>query len=116
CRSMGGVAHGVTSPEMPGVNATPIVHRAGDGRDIVLPDDPTAILRAAEQPELAAQIGHDIVTASGTTLLGADDKAGVAAIVAAAAHLVSHPEIPHGRIRIAVAAGEEIDPRPHRTH
>jgi len=106
--TIGFVAHVDTSPEMPGVNVTPIVHRAWDGRDIVLPDDPTAILRAAEQPELAAQIGHDIVTASGTTLLGADDKAGVAAIVAAAAHLVSHPEIPHGRIRIAFTPDEEI--------
>ena len=106
--TIGFVAHVDTSPEMPGVNVTPIVHRAWDGRDIVLPDDPTAILRAAEQPDLAAQIGHDIVTASGTTLLGADDKAGVAAIVAAAAHLVSHPEIPHGRIRIAFTPDEEI--------
>src|SRR5262245_29445798 len=106
--TIGFVAHVDTSPEMPGVNVTPIVHRAWDGRDIVLPDDPTAILRAAEQPELAAQIGHDIVTGSGTTLLGADDKAGVAAIVAAAAHLVSHPEIPHGRIRIAFTPDEEI--------
>jgi tripeptide aminopeptidase len=106
--TIGFVAHVDTSPEMPGANVTAIVHRAWDGRDIVLPDDPTAILRASEQPDLAAQIGHDIVTASGTTLLGADDKAGVAAIVAAAGHLVSHPEIPHGRIRIAFTPDEEI--------
>jgi tripeptide aminopeptidase len=86
----------------------PLVHREWDGRDIVLPDDPTAILRLADQPELAAQIGHDVVTASGTTLLGADDKAGVAAIVEAAAHLVAHPEIPHGRIRIGLTPDEEI--------
>jgi tripeptide aminopeptidase len=86
----------------------PIVHDTWDGRDIVLPDDPTAILRASEHPDLAAQIGHDIVTASGTTLLGADDKAGVAAIVEAAAYLMAHPEIRHGRIRICFTPDEEI--------
>ena len=93
---------------MPGTGVTPIVHRTWDGSDIVLPDDPSAVLRAREQPELAAQIGHDIVTASGTTLLGADDKAGVAAIVAAVDHLVAHPEIPHGPIRIGFTPDEEI--------
>ena len=71
--------------------------RGYDGRDLVLPDDPAAVLRASDNPALAAQIGHDIVTASGLTLLGADDKAGVAEIVAAAEHLMTHPEIPHGR-------------------
>jgi tripeptide aminopeptidase len=86
----------------------PIVHRAWDGADIVLPDDPTAVLRAADDSALAAQIGHDIVTASGTTLLGADDKAGVAAIVEAAAQLTANPDIPHGAIRIAFTPDEEI--------
>jgi tripeptide aminopeptidase len=105
---VGFIAHVDTSPEMPGAGVTPIVHRAWDGRDIVLPDDPSAVLRAAELPDLAAQIGHDIVTASGTTLLGADDKAGVAAIMAAAAHLTAHPEIPHGAIRIGFTPDEEI--------
>jgi tripeptide aminopeptidase len=106
--TIGLIAHVDTSPEMPGAGVKPLVHREWDGRDIVLPDDPTAILRLADQPELAAQIGHDVVTASGTTLLGADDKAGVAAIVEAAAHLVAHPEIPHGRIRIGLTPDEEI--------
>jgi tripeptide aminopeptidase len=106
--TVGLIAHVDTSPEMPGVNVKPIVHRAWDGRDIVLPDDPTAILRAADHPDLAAQIGHDIVTASGTTLLGADDKAGVAAIVAAAGHLIAHPEIAHGPIRVGFTPDEEI--------
>ena len=106
--TIGFIAHVDTSPEMPGDNVTPIVHTAWDGRDIVLPDDATAVLRAAGDPDLAAQIGHDIVTASGTTLLGADDKAGVAAIVAAAAHLIAHPEIPHGPIRIGFTPDEEI--------
>ena len=106
--TIGFIAHVDTSPEMPGDGVKPIVHRAWDGRDIVLPDDPTAILRAADYPDLAAQVGHDIVTASGTTLLGADDKAGVAAIVAAAEHLMAHPEIPHGPIRVGFTPDEEI--------
>lgn len=106
--TIGFIAHVDTSPEMPGHGVKPIVHRAWEGTDIVLPDDPSAVLRAREQPELAAQIGHDIVTASGTTLLGADDKAGVAAIVAAVEHLVAHPDIPHGRIRICFTPDEEI--------
>ena len=74
----------------------------------MLPDDPSAVLRLADIPALAEQIGHDIVTASGTTLLGADNKAGVAEIVTAAAYLVAHPEIPHGPIRIAFTPDEEI--------
>jgi tripeptide aminopeptidase len=106
--TIGFIAHVDTSPEMPGRGVKPIVHRAWDGTDIVLPDDPSAVLRAREQPELAAQIGHDIVTASGATLLGADDKAGVAAIVAAVEHLIVHPEIPHGRLRICFTPDEEI--------
>ena len=95
--AIGFIAHVDTSPEMSGAHVIPIVHRAWDGRDIVLPDDPTAVLRAAEHPDLAAQIGHDIVTASGKTLLGADDKAGVAAIVEAVAELVAHPELSPAR-------------------
>jgi tripeptide aminopeptidase len=106
--TIGFIAHVDTSPEMPGDGVKPIVHTAWDGRDIVLPDDPTAILRAADLPDLAAQVGHDIVTASGTTLLGADDKAGVAAIVAASEYLVAHPEIPHGRLRLCFTPDEEI--------
>ena len=105
---IGFIAHVDTSPEMDGANVRPLVHPGWDGSDIVLPDDPSAILRAADDPALAAQIGHDIVTASGTTLLGADDKAGVAIIVAAAAELVAHPEISHGRIRICFTPDEEI--------
>jgi tripeptide aminopeptidase len=105
---IGFIAHVDTSPEMDGANVKPIVHRAWDGADIVLPDDPTAVLRAADDSALAAQIGHEIVTASGTTLLGADDKAGVAAIVEAAAQLTANPDIPHGAIRIAFTPDEEI--------
>jgi tripeptide aminopeptidase len=106
--TIGFIAHVDTSPEMPGAGVTPIVHRRYDGRDLVLPDDPAVVLRVAEIPLLAEQIGNDIVTASGTTLLGADNKAGVAEIVTAAAYLVAHPEIRHGTIRIAFTPDEEI--------
>src|SRR5262252_862887 len=106
--TIGFIAHVDTSPEMPGANVKPIVHGAYDGRDLVLPDDPSAVLRLADDPALAAQIGHDIVTASGTTLLGADDKAGVAEIMTAAAYLAAHPEIPHGAVRIAFTPDEEV--------
>jgi tripeptide aminopeptidase len=105
---IGFIAHVDTSPEMSGANVKPIVHRGYDGRDLVLPDDPSAVLRLADCPALADQIGHDIVTASGTTLLGADNKAGVAEIVSAAAYLVAHPDLPHGPIRIAFTPDEEI--------
>ena len=105
---IGFIAHVDTSPEMSGANVRPIVHRHCDGRDIVLPDDPSAVLRLAEIPALADQMGNDIVTASGATLLGADNKAGVAEIMTAAAYLVSHPEIPHGPVRIAFTPDEEI--------
>jgi tripeptide aminopeptidase len=105
---IGFIAHVDTSPEMPGAGVRPIVHERWDGRDIVLPDDPAAVLRPSEDEALARQAGHDIVTASGLTLLGADDKAGVAAIVAAADYLAGHPEIPHGAIRIAFTPDEEI--------
>jgi tripeptide aminopeptidase len=105
---IGFIAHVDTSPEMPGANVVPIVHRQYDGRDIVLPDDPSAVLGLVDNPALAEQMGHDIVTASGTTLLGADDKAGVAEIMTAASVLMAHPEIPHGAIRIAFTPDEEI--------
>jgi tripeptide aminopeptidase len=105
---IGFIAHVDTSPEMSGTDVTPIVHGNYDGRDIVLPDDPTAILRAGEDPALGQRLGDDIVTASGTTLLGADDKAGVAAIMAAVEHLMRHPEIPHGTVRIGFTPDEEI--------
>jgi tripeptide aminopeptidase len=106
--TIGFIAHVDTSPEMSGAGVKPIVHRRYDGGDIVLPDDPDAVLRVKDIPELGEQVGNDIVTASGTTLLGADDKAGVAEIVTAAAYLVQHPDIPHGRLRIAFTPDEEI--------
>jgi len=106
--AIGFIAHVDTSPEMSGTNVVPIVHERYDGRDIVLPDDRTAILRLSDNPSLAQQIGHDIVTASGATLLGADDKAGVAEIVSAADFLMAHPDVPHGVVRLAFTPDEEI--------
>ncbi|MEK7329427.1 MAG: peptidase T [Candidatus Eisenbacteria bacterium] len=105
---IGFVAHVDTSPEASGAGVKPIVHANWQGQDIVLPDDPTAVLRLADNPGLGEQIGNDIITASGTTLLGADNKAGVAEIVAAAEVLVAHPEIPHGAIRIGFTPDEEV--------
>lgn len=105
---IGFIAHVDTSPEMPGKDVRPIVHEQYDGRDLLLPDEPGGVLRASDNPALASQIGNDIVTASGLTLLGGDDKAGVAEIVAAAEHLMAHPDIPHGPVRIAFTPDEEI--------
>ena len=105
---IGFIAHVDTSPEMSGTDVRPIVHERYDGGDIVLPDDPAAVLRPSDDPALAARIGDDIVTASGLTLLGGDDKAGVAEIMAAAERLIRHPELPHGTIRIGFTPDEEI--------
>jgi tripeptide aminopeptidase len=105
---IGFIAHVDTSPEMPGVDVKPIVHKNYQGQDLVLPDDPKPVLKFKDNPALADQIGCDIVTASGATLLGADNKAGVAEIVAAAEYLMKHPEIPHGAIRVGFTPDEEV--------
>lgn len=106
--TIGFLAHVDTSPEMSGKDVKPIVHRAYSGGDLVLPDDPAAVLRFADNPALAEQIGNDIITAAGTTLLGADNKAGVAEIMAAAEYLMAHPEVPHGAVRVGFTPDEEI--------
>ena len=106
--TVGLMAHVDTSPDAPGTGVRPLVHRAWDGSPIVLPGNPRQVLDPAESPALAVRAGHDIVTSDGTTLLGADDKAGVAAIMAAAAHLVSHPEPARAPVRIAFTVDEEI--------
>jgi tripeptide aminopeptidase len=106
--AVGFIAHVDTSPEMSGAGVRPIVHRGYDRRDIVLPDDPEAVLRVIDSPYLGECIGHDIVTASGLTLLGADNKSGVAEIMTAAEYLLAHPQIPHGAIRIAFTPDEEV--------
>jgi tripeptide aminopeptidase len=105
---IGFVAHVDTSPDVSGAGVKPIVHTSYDGRDIVLPDDPSMVLREADNPELAEQRGHDIITASGLTLLGSDDKSGVAEIMAAAEYLMTHPDIPHGAVRIGFTPDEEV--------
>jgi tripeptide aminopeptidase len=106
--TIGFIAHVDTSPEMPGAGVKPIVHQRYDGRDLVLPDDPTVVLRASESAALAERRGDDIVTASGTTLLGADNKAGVAEIMTAVERLLARPDIPHGTIRVAFTPDEEV--------
>jgi tripeptide aminopeptidase len=102
------LAHVDTAPAYNATGVKPIVHRAYDGSDIVLPDDPEQVLSSSALPYLKERTGDDIVTASGTTLLGADDKAGVAIIMAAARHLLAHSELPHGPIRIGFTPDEEI--------
>jgi tripeptide aminopeptidase len=106
--TIGFIAHVDTSPEMPGAGVKPVIHRNYRGQDLVLPEAPEAVIRLADHPALADQIGEDIITASGTTLLGADDKAGVAEIMGAVEYLMRHPELPHGPIRVAFTPDEEI--------
>lgn len=101
-------SHVDTSPEYSGTNVKPIVHRNYAGGDLVLPGDPTKVLTVAENPSLKKLIGGTIITTDGTTLLGSDDKAGVAEIMSAAAHLMAHPEIPHGPVRVCFTVDEEI--------
>lgn len=101
-------AHMDTAPDCSGANVKPIVHKSYDGSDIVLPDDQTQVIRAKDHPYLAGKIGDDIITASGKTLLGADNKAGVAEIMDAAQYLLQHPEIKHGKIRILFTPDEEV--------
>jgi tripeptide aminopeptidase len=106
--AIGFIAHVDTSPESSGENVKPLVHRDYKGQDIVLPDNPAVILKASEDPELAKKIGEDIITASGLTLLGSDDKAGVAEIVGAAEFFIQNPQIPHGDIHVGFTPDEEV--------
>jgi tripeptide aminopeptidase len=102
------MAHVDTAPAFHASGVKPIVHRRYDGSPITLPDDPSQVLSPVDYPFLHQKIGEDIVTASGTTLLGADDKAGVASIMAMTGYLLAHPEIPHGPIRLCFTTDEEI--------
>ena len=101
-------AHVDTSPDCTGAGVKPLIHPNYQGQDIVLPDDPTQVIRTSEHPYLLERIGDDLITASGTTLLGADDKAGVAAIMHAVEYLVHNPSLKHGKIRILFTPDEEI--------
>ncbi len=106
--TVGLIAHVDTSSDESGTNVRPQVVRDYDGSDIVLPGDPRKVLRPSENPILAERTGHDIVTTDGTTLLGADDKAGVAEIMGAVAYLAAHPEIEHAPIRVGFTVDEEV--------
>ena len=104
---IGLLAHMDVSPDAPGAGVVPIVHGRYDGQVIELPHDDT-VLDPAQMPVLATKIGHDLVTSSGNTLLGADDKAGVAEIMAAVAYLAAHPELPRPTLRVGFTPDEEI--------
>jgi len=101
-------AHVDTSPDCTGTNVKPIIHKNYQGQDLVLPDDTSQVIRAASHPYLMERLGDDIITASGTTLLGADDKAGVAVIMDFVQHMINNPSLPHGDIRILFTPDEEI--------
>ncbi|HUB60998.1 MAG TPA: peptidase T [Puia sp.] len=101
-------AHMDTAPDCTGEGVRPIVHAHYDGRDLVLPDDPGQVISPREHPYLTCRTGDDIITASGTTLLGADDKAGVAVIMDTVHYLMGHPESRHGGVRIVFTPDEEI--------
>lgn len=101
-------SHVDTAPDCSGAGVKPILHMQYNGQDIILPDDPTVVISTKDHPYLKERIGDDIITASGTTLLGADDKAGVAIIMDLANYLIKHPEIKHGKIRILFTPDEEI--------
>jgi tripeptide aminopeptidase len=106
--TIGLLAHMDTSPDVSGANVKPQIIENYQGGDIVLPGDTSVVIREDENPKLKLSIGHRIVTTDGTTLLGADDKAGVAAIMSAVEYLINHPEIKHGDIRVGFTPDEEI--------
>lgn len=101
-------SHVDTSPDVTGKDVKPFIHKNYDGKDIVLTRDTLQVIRISEHSALKQQIGNDIITTDGTTLLGADDKAGVAEIMDAVNYLITHPEIKHGKIRILFTPDEEI--------
>ena len=101
-------AHVDTAPDASGTGVKPIIHSNYQGQDIVLPDDTSVVIRMTDYPYLKDKIGHDIITASGLTLLGGDDKAGVAEIMDAAYQLINNPSIKHGKIRLLFTPDEEI--------
>jgi len=101
-------SHVDTAPDCTGTNVNPIVHKNYNGSDIVLPGDTSQVIKVSEHPDLKGMIGHTIITTDGTTLLGSDDKSGVAEIMDAAHFLMTHPEVKHGKIRILFTPDEEI--------
>lgn len=105
---VGLIAHVDTSPDVSGANVKPVIHENYRGGVIVLPGDSSQVIDPEGNPALKNCLGHDIITTDGTTLLGADNKAGVAEIMAAVEYLLAHPEIPHGEIKIAFTVDEEV--------
>lgn len=101
-------SHIDTAPDCSGTNVKPLLHKKYDGGDIVLPDDLTQVLKLSDQPYLKEHIGQDIITASGNTLLGADDKSGVAVIMEAVSWLIKNPEVKHGPVKIVFTPDEEV--------
>jgi tripeptide aminopeptidase len=101
-------SHVDTAPDCSGTNVKPLLHADYDGEDIVLPDDPSQVLSPVKYPYLREHIGEDIITASGRTLLGADDKSGIAAIMQAADFIVKNPSVKHGEIKILFTPDEEV--------
>jgi tripeptide aminopeptidase len=101
-------SHVDTAPDCSGTNVKPVLHTNYDGKDIVLPDDVSQVISTTEYPYLKEHIGKNIITASGSTLLGADDKAGVAIIMDMAGYLMTHPEIKHGVIKLLFTPDEEV--------
>lgn len=101
-------SHVDTAPDCSGTGVKPLLHKNFDGKELVLPDDTSQVIRVEDYPYLKEHIGHDVITASGLTLLGADDKAGVAEIMDMVHYLVTHPEIPHGTLKILFTPDEEV--------
>ncbi len=106
--AIGFIAHVDTSPAVTGANVNPVIHKNYQGGDISLPNDPNQIIKASENPDLQNMIGYDIITTDGTTLLGADNKAGVAEIMDAVNYFLTHPEVKHGTIKICFTPDEEV--------
>ncbi len=105
---IGFISHVDTSPAISGKDVKPVIHRNYNGEDIVLPGDTSKVIDVASNPELKEMKGYDIITTDGTTLLGADDKAGIAEIMDALAYLIAHPEVKHGTVKICFTPDEEV--------
>lgn len=106
--AIGFIAHVDTSPAVTGLNVNPVIHKNYQGGDIVLPNDTTQVITVENNPDLKNMIGFDIITTDGTTLLGADNKAGVSEIMDAVNYLLSHPEVKHGDVKICFTPDEEV--------
>ncbi len=105
---VGLIAHMDTSPEVSGAHVNPVIHENYQGQDIVLPNDPEQVIKFEQNPELKHCLGKDIITTDGTTLLGADDKAGIAEIMGTLQYLIENPDVKHGTIRVAFTVDEEV--------